>query len=285
MNSMKPGFPTAFSMPCREHVIDIGKKTYIMGILNVTPDSFSDGGDHNDISEAVLHALSMVKEGADLIDIGGESTRPGGEEVSALEELRRVIPVIEALVKHPEVTVPISIDTYKAEVARAALLAGAHMINDVWGFQKDAGIAKVAAEFDVPSVVMHNQIGTHYDGDIMESMITFFKKTIELAESAGLSRNRLILDPGIGFGKTVEQNIEVMGRLSELSVLGLPILLGTSRKSMIGKILDLPPKERVEGTVATNVLGVAQGVDFIRVHDIQAHVRAIKVVDAILRER
>lgn len=272
-----------YTLDCRGLSLEIGSKTFIMGILNVTPDSFSDGGDHNNIDQAVAFALDMIAEGVDIIDIGGESTRPGSAEVTLEEELDRVIPVIRALVSHPEVQVPISVDTYKAEVARQALEAGAHIINDVWGLQREPEIAKVAAAYGAPVIAMHNQIGTHYDGDLVDALKVFFEKTIQIAKEAGIPDQHLILDPGIGFGKTAAQNIELMGRLTELHALGYPILLGTSRKSMIGQILDLPPKERVEGTVATNVLGVAQGVEMIRVHDIQAHVRAIKVTDAIVR--
>lgn len=274
-----------YELDCRGHVLEIGSRTYVMGILNVTPDSFSDGGDHNEVEAAITHALQMIEEGADIIDVGGESTRPGFAEVSAEEELKRVIPVIKALASHPNIQVPISIDTYKAEVARAALEAGAHMVNDVWGLQREPEIAKVAAEYNAPVIAMHNQNGTEYDQDIILSMIAFFENSIGIAKEAGLPDSHIFLDPGIGFGKTVEQNIEVMGRLTELHCLGYPILLGTSRKSMIGKILDLPPKERVEGTVATNVLGVMQGMEIIRVHDVLAHVRAMKVTDAIVRRR
>lgn len=274
-----------YTLDCRGYNLEIGTRTFVMGILNVTPDSFSDGGDHNEVQAAVDHALQMIGEGADIIDVGGESTRPGFDEVSAEEELKRVIPVIKALVAHPEINVPISIDTYKAEVAKAALEAGAHMVNDVWGLQREPEIAKVAAEYKAPVIAMHNQKGTTYDQDIILSMIAFFENSIEIAKEAGLPDTHIFLDPGIGFGKTVEQNIEVMGRLTELHCLGYPILLGTSRKSMIGKLLDLPPKERVEGTVATNVLGVMQGMEIIRVHDVLAHVRAIKVTDAIVRRR
>ncbi len=274
-----------YTLDCRGHELKIGERTYIMGILNVTPDSFSDGGDHNDVQAAVEHALQMIGEGADVIDVGGESTRPGFAEVRAEEELKRVIPVIKALVEHPDINVPISIDTYKAEVARAALEAGAHMVNDVWGLQREPEIAKVAAVYNAPVIAMHNQSGTDYDIDIVMSMIAFFENSIRIAKAAGLPDTHIFLDPGIGFGKTAEQNIEVMGRLTELHCLGYPILLGTSRKSMIGKILDLPPKERVEGTVATNVIGVVQGMEIIRVHDVLEHVRAIKVTDAIVRRR
>lgn len=283
MFSGRPQFTTPRELSCNGRTLVIGKKTLIMGILNVTPDSFSDGGTHNEVEAAVNHALKMIDEGADLIDVGGESTRPGGAEVSLEEELERVIPVIQALVNHPGIQVPISIDTYKAEVARQALAAGAHLINDVWGFQREPEMAKVAATYKVPAVVMHNQVGTAYSDDLVSQMRSFFDRTLEIAKEAGMDPDYLILDPGIGFGKTPDQNIELMSRLGEFSDYGLAILLGTSRKSMIGKILDLPPNERLEGTLATNVLGIAQGVELIRVHDIQAHYRAVKVADAILR--
>lgn len=265
-----------------EVLLELGKKTYIMGILNVTPDSFSDGGDHHQVAQAVAHGLQMVAEGADIIDVGGESTRPGSDEVSETEELARVIPVIKAL-RAAGITCPISIDSYKANVAKEALLAGANMINDVWGFQREPDMAKVAATFNVPAIVMHNQEGTSYSQDIMVAMKGFFDKTKAIASEAGMDLTQLVYDPGIGFGKDLDQNIEVMARLSEMNQWGQPWLLGTSRKSMIGKILDLPPKERVEGTIATNVLGVYHKTDIIRVHDIAAHVKAIKVADAIIR--
>lgn len=262
--------------------MEFGKKTYIMGILNVTPDSFSDGGDFNSNKSALEHAKRMIEEGADIIDIGGESTRPGSSKVGKDEEYKRVIPVVETLVKEIE-GVYISVDTYKAAIADVALERGAKMINDVWGLQKDPEMASVIARHSVPVVMMHNQDGTDYQNDIMESIIDFFKESIRLAKEAGVENHNLILDPGIGFGKTADQNLEVIDRLEELQVLGYPVLLGTSRKSMIGKILDLPPKERVEGTIATNIIGVTKGVDIIRVHDIKENIRAVKVADAIVR--
>ncbi|KJF28424.1 dihydropteroate synthase [Clostridium aceticum] len=259
----------------------LGSKTYVMGILNVTPDSFSDGGNYLNVEKAIIHAQKMVLEGADIIDIGGESTRPGAGEVSADVELSRLLPVLERLVK--EVKVPISVDTYKAEVAEKVLQAGAHIINDVWGLQRDLDMAGVIAKYDVPVIVMHNQSGTKYDKDIMESISDFFKKSINMALEAGVKKEKIILDPGIGFGKNPEQNMEIMARLGEFNALGHSILLGTSRKSMIGKILDLPPEQRVEGTLATSVMGIVQGVDIIRVHDIVENVRTVKVTDAIVR--
>lgn len=268
-------------LKCGKNILKLGIRTYVMGILNVTPDSFSDGGDFSNIEKAIIHAKEMIEEGADIIDIGGESTRPGFQEVTVEEEINRVVPIIKRLVE--EINTPISIDTYKAIVAQRAIEAGASIVNDIWGLQKDPNMAAVVSKYDVPVVIMHNQIGTEYDKDIIEAMKDFFKKSISIALEAGVKKYNIILDPGIGFGKDVEQNIHVMSRLGELNDLGYPILLGTSRKSMIGKILDLPPKERVEGTLATSVLGVVQGVEIIRVHDVKENVRTIRVADAIVR--
>ena len=266
---------------CGEYKLNLGTKTYIMGILNVTPDSFSDGGQFNELDVAVKHAKEMLEEGADIIDIGAESTRPGSKEVSAEEELDRLLPIIKKLVV--EVKAPLSIDTYKASVADECLKNGAHMINDVWGLQRDKDMAAVIAKHNVPVTIMHNQIGTEYTTDIVEEICRFLRNSINLALEAGIKPENIILDPGIGFGKTSGQNMEVMDRLDELNYLGYPVLLGTSRKSMIGKILDLPPEERVEGTVATSVMGAIKGVDIVRVHDVVENYRALKVTDAIVR--
>lgn len=266
---------------CGEYKLNLGTKTYIMGILNVTPDSFSDGGKFNELDQAVKHAKEMLEQGADIIDIGAESTRLGSVEVHAEEELLRLLPIIDKLVK--EVKAPISVDTYKAEVADRCLENGAHMINDVWGLQKDKDMARVIAKHNVPVTIMHNQIGTEYKTDIMEEICRFLRNSINLALEAGVKPENIILDPGIGFGKTPGQNMEVMDRLDELNYLGYPVLLGTSRKSMIGEILELPPTERVEGTVATSVMGAIKGVDIVRVHDVLENFRALKVTDAIVR--
>lgn len=263
--------------------LEIGKRTYIMGILNITPDSFSDGGKFIDVDNAIKHAKKMTEEGADIIDIGGESTRPGSIEVSSKEEIQRVLPVVESLVE--EVNAFISVDTSKSEVAEKVLQAGAHIINDVWGLQKDRDMASVIAKYDAPVVIMHNKNDTNYDKDIIECIKEFLNDSINIAISAGIDKNKIILDPGIGFGKTVEQNIIVMSRLDELKDIGYPILLGTSRKSMIGKILDLPANERVEGTISTSVMGIMKGIDFLRVHDIKENLRAILVTDTIIRGR
>ncbi|MFZ7120293.1 MAG: dihydropteroate synthase [Eubacteriaceae bacterium] len=264
-----------------ENKLKFGTKTYIMGILNVTPDSFSDGGDFYSIDDAIKHAQYMVNDGADILDIGGESTRPGYQRVSEQDEINRVVPVITALKK--KVNTPISLDTNKALVAEKGILAGADIINDIWGLQNDKNMAKVVAKYNVPVIIMHNQKDTVYKEDIITEMTKFFNKSIEIATDAGIKRSNIILDPGIGFGKTPEQNMVVMARLKEIKLLGYPLLLGTSRKSMIGKILDLPAKERVEGTVATTVMGIMQGIDIVRVHDVRENYRAAKVTDAILR--
>ncbi len=222
-------------------MFDYGKRTYIMGILNVTPDSFSDGGDFNNLDIAIQHAKDMVDQGADIIDLGGESTRPGHSYVDSDEELRRVIPVIKKLKQ--ELDIPISIDTYKADVAEEALKLGVTMVNDVWGLRKDKNMASVIGKYDAEVCIMHNQDGTNYDKDIMESIKDFFKVSIEMAMSCGVKKEKIVLDPGVGFGKDFEQNIEVLRRLNELKDLGYPILLGTSRKSVIGKVLPVEPKK------------------------------------------
>lgn len=258
-----------------------GEQTYIMGILNVTPDSFSDGGDFVDTDKAVLHGKKMLFEGAHIIDVGGESTRPGFTPVSVEEEIRRITPVIQRL--HEETDALISVDTTKAQVAEAAIQAGAHIINDIWGLQNDPDMIAVAAKHQIPVIIMHNQDGTFYDGDMMDHILAFFQDSIEIARKGGLKEENIILDPGIGFGKTSEQNVALMSRLGEIRALGYPVLLGTSRKSMIGKILNVPAKERGAGTVATTVLGIIQGMDIVRVHDVLENAQAAKVTDAIVR--
>lgn len=262
-------------------MFDYGKKTYIMGILNVTPDSFSDGGDFSNIDIAISHAKEMISEGADIIDIGGESTRPGHEYVEAQEEKARVLPVIKRLKE--EINVPISVDTYKADVADAALELGVEMINDVWGLTRDKNMANVIAKHDAYVCIMHNQDGTKYNKDIMESIKEFLQDSVDLALKSGIKKDKIVLDPGIGFGKTFEQNLEVLRRLDELNTLGYPVLLGTSRKSVIGGVLNVEPKERVEGTLATTVLGIRDGVDIVRVHDVKENIRAAKMADALYR--
>ena len=262
-------------------MFDYDKRTYIMGILNVTPDSFSDGGKFNNIDKALEHATKMVEEGADIIDLGGESTRPGHNYVGVDEELKRVIPVIKKLKE--QLDIPISVDTYKAKVADESLKLGVEMINDIWGLQKDKNMASVIAKHNAYVCIMHNQDNTEYDKDIMESIKEFLLESIDIAINAGVDKGKIILDPGIGFGKTYEQNLEVLKRLGEIKSLGYPILLGTSRKSVIGNTLNLPPQERVEGTIATTVLGIREGVDIVRVHDVGKNLRAAKMADAIYR--
>ncbi|MHB8073390.1 dihydropteroate synthase [Desulfosporosinus fructosivorans] len=269
-------------LKCRGRELMLGERTLIMGILNLTPDSFSDGGKYYSIENAIAQAKHMIEEGVDIIDIGAESTRPQHEVVSAEEEWRRIEPVLKTLLE--QVAIPVSIDTYKASVANRALDAGAHMINDIWGMQRDPDMARVVGEYQVPVIAMHNQEGTNYH-HLMGDMLTFLRKSIELAEEHGLSGDQIIVDPGIGFGKTTEQNLEVMARLAEFRTLGHPVLLGTSRKSMIGKTLNLSVDERLEGTLATSILGVVAGVDIIRVHDVQANCRAVQMADAIVRKQ
>src|SRR5574341_909420 len=266
-----------------------GARTYIMGIVNVTPDSFSGDGLALDVDAAVRQALKMREDGADIIDVGGESTRPGAGELPAEEEMHRVIPVIKRLVK--ELDVPVSVDTYKAEVARAALGAGAHMVNDIHGFRPDGRptgrrepvIARVAAEAGVPAVAMHNQRGRDFRdtvGDIVDGLL----ESLRVAHEAGLPREQIIVDPGFGFGWTVEQNLEMLRRLAELRVLGRPILVGTSRKSTIGAVLDdAPVEERLEGTAATVAIAIANGVDIVRVHDVREMARVVRMADAVVR--
>lgn len=262
--------------------IELGKRTLIMGILNVTTDSFSDGGDYTDIDLAVERAKEMVKEGADIIDVGGMSTRPGHEEISIELELERVIPVIKRISK--EIDTIISIDTYRYEVAEEAIKNGAHIINDVWGLQFDNGeMAKIASKYNTVVIAMHNQNGTEYKEDIMLSMRKFFNKTFEIAEKNGLSKDKIIIDPGIGFGKDIKLNLEVLHRMNEIRDIG-PILLGASRKRFIGTLLNnLPPKERTEGTIATTIAGIERGADIVRVHDVLQNKRAVLVADAIIR--
>lgn len=259
----------------------IGSRTYIMGILNITPDSFSDGGKFNNIENALSEVEIMIKNGVDIIDIGGESTRPNHIVVEQDEEIKRVVPIIKAIRENYDI--PISIDTYKGEVAKQAIEAGANLINDIWGFKKCKYISKVAAMYDVPCCLMHNRKNLDYGDDLVNDVILDMKESIDIALNAGVKQENIMLDPGIGFVKTLEQNIELMDRLDELKVLNLPILLGTSRKSMIGLTLNLKVDERLEGTLATTVIGITKGVDFVRVHDVKENKRAASMTDAIIR--
>lgn len=269
---------------CRGKEILLGERTLVMGILNVTPDSFSDGGKYNNIDAALAQAKKLIAEGADIIDVGGESTRPGHTQISSEEEIKRVVPVIEKLSR--ELDIIISIDTYKYDVAEEAIKAGAHIINDIWGLQYDNGeMAELVKKYDVPIIVMHNQNDEIYKKDIMLTLREFFEKTYKISDKYEIDRNKIILDPGLGFGKNVEQNIEVLSRLNELKDMG-PILLGASKKRFIGKLLnDLPFDERVEGTVAATVIGVEKGVDIVRVHNVLENKRACLVADGIYRKR
>jgi len=276
---------TQYSIHCRRRTLTLGKRTLLMGILNVTPDSFSDGGLFFDKDKAISHGLRMVEEGADIIDIGGESTRPGSKPLELEEELRRVIPVIESIVK--ETDVPISIDTYKSTVAQRAIEAGAEIINDISGLHFDPGLAMVAAKGNIPLILMHirgtpgtMQKNVHYDS-LFSEILQYLKDSIQRAESAGLDPRQIIIDPGIGFGKTVEDNLLIIKNLYEFRILGKPILLGTSRKSFIGKILNTEADDRLEGTLSSIAIGVLNGAHIIRSHDVLQAKRAIVVADAI----
>lgn len=270
-----------YILDCRGKLLEIGKRTLVMGILNITPDSFSDGGKYIDAGKAVARANKMVEDGVDIIDVGAQSTRPGHVPVGIDEEINRLMPVLERLVK--EIDVPISIDTYKGEVARRALEMGANIINDQWALRADPAMAGIVAYFNAPVVIMHNQQGTTDYRDLMGDIVDFLRDSIIIAEKAGIPPEKIIVDPGIGFGKTLEQNLEVMRRLKELNCLGKSVLLGTSRKSLIGKTLNLPVDKRIEGTAATVSVGINSGVDIIRVHDVKEMVRVARMTDAIVR--
>ena len=250
-----------------------------MGILNVTPDSFSDGGKFNQIDAALKHAEEMIRDGADVIDIGGESTRPGHTPVDAQEEIERILPVIEAV--KGRFDIPISVDTYKGCVAEEALKHGADLINDIWGLKYDNRMAEVIAKSGLPCCLMHNRKEADYR-DFMQDVAADLADTIHLAEAAGIADEKIILDPGVGFGKTYENNLEIINCLEELNMFGYPLLLGCSRKSVIGLTLDLPVTERVEGTLVTTMFGVQKGCMFVRVHDVKENVRTIKMCEAIL---
>lgn len=253
--------------------------TYIMGILNVTPDSFSDGGKYNHIDSALKHVEKMIHDGADIIDIGGESTRPGYTKISDEEEIARVVPVIRAVKK--EFEIPISIDTYKSAAAKAAADAGADLINDIWGLKYDEKMADVIAEYKLCCCLMHNRTNAVYE-NFMEDMKQDLRETIAIAKAAGISDEKIILDPGVGFAKSYENNLEAIRCLEELKELNYPILLGASRKSVIGLTLDIPVSERMAGTVALTVLAVRAGCMFVRVHDVKENREAVKMTEAVL---
>lgn len=259
----------------------LGRTARLMGILNVTPDSFSDGGRFDAVAAALSQARLMLAEGADIIDIGGESTRPGAEEVSVADELARVLPAITAL-RADGITAPISIDTYKAEVAERAIAAGATIINDVHGLQREPEVAAVAAQRETPLVVMHWDKARDTARDVIDEMRRYFEVTLEIADEAGVQRSRIVLDPGFGFAKSLDENYAILRRLPELVALGFPVLVGTSRKSMIGKLLDVPADERLAGTVATSVLGYTAGAHIFRVHDVRPNRDALRVAEAAL---
>ncbi len=254
-------------------------KTYIMGILNATPDSFSDGGKYIDVSKALTHAENMIKDGADIIDIGGESTRPGYTQISDDEEISRILPIIEAIKSNFDI--PISVDTYKSAVAHAALMSGADLINDIWGLKHDENMGSVIKHHNAAVCLMHNRENSIYT-DFLTDVVNDLRQSIDIAKKHGIDDEKIIIDPGVGFAKTLENNLLIINKLEILSKLGYPILLGTSRKSMIGLTLDLPVTDRLEGTIATTVLGCIKGAMFVRVHDVKENRRAVKMTEAIL---
>lgn len=257
-------------------------KCYIMGILNVTPDSFSDGGRFNSLDRALKRTEEMIDEGADIVDVGGESTRPGHEKISDEEEIQRIAPVVEAIKKNFDI--PVSIDTYKSEVAEAALRENADLVNDIWGFKYDGRMAEVTARYGAACCLMHNRDNRDY-GCFLKDFIEDMKECVDIAQKAGVDKSKIILDPGVGFGKTLENNLKITNHMDVLKELGYPFLLGTSRKSMIGLVLDLPVEERLEGTLATTVMAVMKGCSFVRVHDIKENKRVIDMTEAVLAER
>jgi dihydropteroate synthase len=259
------------------HRFDWGSRTHVMGIVNVTPDSFSGDGLGDDRDAAVAQGLQMVADRADMLDVGGESTRPGHVAISATDEIERTEEVVRRLAK--ESGVPVSIDTYKLEVARAAVAAGATIINDIWGLVRAPGLAELAARNGCAMVLMHNQDGTDYPGDLMAEIKRFLRHSVDAAMAAGVPQERILIDPGIGFGKTADQNWEVMRRLEELREVGQPILVGTSRKSFIGKLLELPVTDRIAGTAATVTASILRGADVVRVHDVREMMRVVRVAD------
>lgn len=267
-------------MKVGKRVFDTEHEVYMMGILNVTPDSFSDGGCYAELDRALFHAEELIKAGADILDIGGESTRPNHIKISSEEEIQRVCPIIEAVKSRMDI--PISLDTYKSDVARAGIQAGADMLNDIWGLKWDGTMAQVIAEGKVACCLMHNRKEAVYQNYI-EDVLSDLQESVQLALQAGIDRDSICIDPGIGFAKDLNQNLELMNQLERLQELGYPVLLGTSRKSMIGLTLELPVNEREEGTIATTVFGVMKGCSIIRVHDVEKNLRAVKMTLAMLR--
>lgn len=269
-------------LDCKGFGLELGRRTLIMGILNITPDSFSDGGRFFNSEAAIIQTGRLIKEGADIIDIGAESTRPGYSGISAEEEWNRLEPILKVL--REDCPVPISVDTQKAAVAEKALDYGVQIINDIWGLQKDPDMAKVIGLHQAAVVIMHNRDNTEYR-NLTSEILEFFERSIKIALRNGIKENQIMLDPGIGFGKTTEQNIEVLSRLDEFKILGLPLLLGVSRKSVIGKTLNLPVEQRLEPTLALGVLGVAAGVEILRVHDVLENKKAVLMADQIIRRK
>ena len=267
------------TIQCGSYTLDYGKKTLIMGVLNVTPDSFSDGGKYNTIDNAVRRATEMVEQGVDIIDIGGESTRPGYTPISVEEELSRLIPVIEAITK--SVPVPLSIDTFKAETAKETIKAGAHIINDIWGAKADPDMGKVAAELKVPIILQHNRDNNQYQSFFRDCLNDIYE-SISIVKKAGVKDEQIILDPGIGFAKDLSKDLEMMRNLDTFVALGYPVLLGPSRKRMIGGVLDLPVNERLEGTGAAVCFGIQKGCQIFRVHDVKEISRMAKMMDAMM---
>ncbi|MDO5424506.1 MAG: dihydropteroate synthase [Eubacteriales bacterium] len=266
-------------MKIGNQVFDTQNETYIMGILNVTPDSFSDGGKWNNEAAALKHTEEMIADGAAIIDIGGESTRPGHTRISDEEEIARVVPMIRLVKEHFDI--PVSVDTYKSAVAEAALDAGADLVNDIWGLKADARLAEVIAKYQVPCCLMHNRDEANYT-HFMQEMLDDLRETVAIAKQAGIADEQIILDPGVGFGKTHEQNLTAVNHLEKMHELGYPILLGTSRKRIVGFALDLPADQRVEGTMVTTVFGVLKGAAFVRVHDVKENFRAVKMTRALM---
>ena len=266
-------------MKIGNRIFDVDNHCYVMGILNVTPDSFSDGGKYNQLDAALQHTQEMIRDGADIIDVGGESTRPGHVVISEEEEIARVTPVIEAIKKNFDI--PVSVDTYKGPVTLAALQAGADLVNDIWGFKHDEKVAEYTVTYGAACCLMHNRTEAVYD-DFQKDFLDDLRECLAIAKRNGVADDKIMLDPGIGFGKTYEMNLEIINHMDIMQALNYPILLGTSRKSVIGLTLDLPADERVEGTLATTVIGVQRGASFVRVHDVKENARIIKMTEAIL---
>ncbi len=269
------------NMKIGTRTFDVSHDCAIMGILNVTPDSFSDGGQWNNLDAALRHTGDMIQQGAGIVDVGGESTRPGHVQISVQEEIDRVVPVIEAIKKNFDI--PVSIDSYKSQVVEAALKAGADLVNDVWGLKYDRKVADLIAQYQVPCCLMHNREQANYTS-FLDEFCQDMQASLDIAKAAGIADEQIILDPGVGFGKNYEHNLTIIHHLERLCDMGYPVLLATSRKSCIGQALDLPTDQRVEGTLVTTVMGVLKGAAFVRVHDVKENLRAIRMTQAILRD-